>query len=97
MDWNGLKKVAFGPLGLNHEQFWHLTPGEFEDLVEGYNWRKEQEDNRLIQLAWMTANLQRAKKLPKLEKLLQKKKPKQKHNKEQLEQEWKALQADFGL
>lgn len=92
-----MKKVAFGPLGLTHVQFWSLTPGEFEDLLGGYNWRKEQEDSRLIQLAWMAANLQRAKKLPRLDKLLAKQKPKQKVTKEQREQEWGDLRADFGL
>ena len=33
--------MAFGPLNLNHAQFWRSTPGELLELYEGFQWRDE--------------------------------------------------------
>lgn len=54
MDWEGLKKTAYGPLQLKPHQFWALTLGEFNDLMEGWKWRDEHEFELL---AWQTAHL----------------------------------------
>lgn len=49
-----MKRTAFGLLGLKPWEFWRLTPGEFEEMVEGYNLRVEHEMHRL---AWHAANI----------------------------------------
>ncbi|GAB6171990.1 hypothetical protein JCM15765_14680 [Paradesulfitobacterium aromaticivorans] len=98
MDWEGLKKIAYGPLNLKPGEFWTMSPGEFNDLINGYLWRKELDENRLVQQAWLIAQLQRAKRVPKLDKLLRKPKPKEKKlSKQELLDEWKALQSEFRL
>lgn len=109
MDWEALLKVACGPLQLKPDEFWRLTPGEFQDLIEGYNWRREQEVEQrkadaelkrieLLYLAWHVAAFQRAKKLPKLQTLLKSKPAKpQRMSVEERQQEWSDLQKDFGL
>lgn len=38
------------------DEFWKLTLTEFNDLVKGYEWRDEQEWNRIAQLAAWTIN-----------------------------------------
>ena len=40
---------ALGPLGLCHEDLWHTTRGELEDLIVAYNYRRylELEDRAL--------------------------------------------------
>lgn len=32
--------MAFGPLGLRHEDLWRVTPGEVRDLIEGYRYKE---------------------------------------------------------
>ncbi|WP_307755903.1 hypothetical protein [uncultured Cloacibacillus sp.] len=34
---------ALGPLGLRHEDLWHITRGELEDLIVAYNYRRHLE------------------------------------------------------
>lgn len=93
-----MKKVAFGPLNLKPGEFWSLTPAEFGDLIEGYNWRKEQQDRQLIEQAWLTAYFQRVKKLPSLSRILKNKAAEiKKLSKEERKREWEALQKQFGL
>lgn len=36
------------------DEFWKLTLAELNDLVKGYDWREEQEWNRIAQLAAWT-------------------------------------------
>lgn len=45
-------RMAVGPLGLTHEQFWRLTPAEYEDLVEGYKMKEREKWDRE---AWVMA------------------------------------------
>jgi hypothetical protein len=41
---------------LKPDEFWRLTLTEFNDLVKGYEWRDEQEWQRIAQLAAWTIN-----------------------------------------
>lgn len=54
MNWEELKKTAYGPLQLKPHEFWRLTLGEFNDLFEGWKWRDEHD---MEMLAWQTAHL----------------------------------------
>lgn len=90
--------MAFGPLNLKPGEFWPLTPGEFLELLDGYKWRKEQEDRRLVELAWMTAYLHRVRKMPSLSRLLKNKKAEPKKlSQEERRREWEALRKKFNL
>jgi hypothetical protein len=56
MDWDALKRVAYGPLNLMPADFWSLTFKELQELVEGYKLRNESEWEKYAQLAsWITA------------------------------------------
>lgn len=96
MDWEGLKRIAFGPLSLHPDQFWQLTPTEFTDMVEGYKWRAEQAYKDRIEIAWLTAHFQRLKRLPSLDKLLKDSSvDKPKISKEERERKLAELKAKF--
>ena len=62
-------------MGLSPEEFWSLTPYEFNMMAEGFMTRRDQKTNDLIYLAWHIEAFSRAKKLPKLETLLKKRRP----------------------
>lgn len=62
--------MAFGPLNLRPWEFGWLTPGEFHQLADGYQWRQKEEARGRIALAWHIAALSRQKRLPPLERLL---------------------------
>ncbi|MDF2902366.1 MAG: hypothetical protein K0S25_4 [Bacillus sp. (in: firmicutes)] len=47
MDWEFVKEISFGALNLSHDTFWRLTPSEFLDLYDGWQWR---EDRRLEEI-----------------------------------------------
>lgn len=56
MDWDGLKRTAFGPLALMPQQFWEMTPGELKEVIEGYQLRNELEWRKIAQLAaWIVS------------------------------------------
>lgn len=55
------------------DEFWRLTLAEFNDLVKGYEWRDEQEWQRIAQLAAWTMS-PHLKKPISADKLLNKKK-----------------------
>lgn len=57
------------------DEFWRLTPFEFNIMAEGFVSKREQKTNDLIYLAWHVEAFSRAKKLPRLEALLKKRKP----------------------
>jgi hypothetical protein len=42
--------MAFGPLGLSHQEFWCLTPGELFDLEQGF---LDRQKLRQRETAWM--------------------------------------------
>jgi hypothetical protein len=58
---------------LKPDEFWRLTLTEFNDLVKGYEWRDEQEWQRIAQLAAWTIN-PHIKRAITADKLLNKKK-----------------------
>lgn len=65
-------------VGLKPFEFWELTPVELENYVQGRIYYMEVENDRSITNAWLSAGLERQKRLPKLESLLTKReKPKQ--------------------
>lgn len=43
--------MALGPLGLRHDDLWRLTPGEVQDLAEGYRYREYLEARRQARFA----------------------------------------------
>jgi len=47
-----------------------MTPREVVQVMDGAAWRAEQEQQRLLYLAWHVAALQRVKRLPSLRHLL---------------------------
>lgn len=59
--------------GVSIEGFWNMTPVETFATIEAVLWREEANQRREITQAWLTAALGRAKRLPKLERLLVKK------------------------
>jgi hypothetical protein len=56
-------------------EFWQITLWELRQVVEADNWRARQEQQRDVALAWRTASLMRAKRLPSLKRLLVASKP----------------------
>ncbi len=67
--------------GLGVEEFWRLTPRETHAAIEAWAWQLEQEGERATELirlakkiagwlAWHTAALQRAKRMPPLQRLI---------------------------
>ena len=76
MDWEALKRLAFGPLNLMPQEFWGLTQAEFKDLIEGYKWRNRREWEKIAQLAVWTS--QKLKKGTTAKKLLGNEKSEQK-------------------
>ncbi len=63
-------------MGISPEEFWRLTPFEFNLIAEGFVAREERKTSDLLYLAWHVEAFARAKKLPKLEILIKKKAPK---------------------
>jgi hypothetical protein len=95
LDWEGLKRIAFGPLSLKPHEFWQLTMGELMDMWEGYKWRQEAELRKMAQLAvWVTAPHLR--KPWSADKLLGKKQEKKKTTPEETKQVLGELIADMG-
>lgn len=56
--------------GVTVLEFWDLTPRETFMAIAAAIWRDEQAQRQQIALAWRTAALTRAKKLPTLKQLL---------------------------
>lgn len=63
-------------MGLSPDEFWKLTPYEFNLMIEGFLAREERKINDILYLAWHVEAFARAKRLPKLQTLLKKRKPK---------------------
>jgi hypothetical protein len=51
-------------------EFWGLTPRETYMVIEAAIWRNERRQQELMALAWNTAALTRAKRMPRLRTLL---------------------------
>jgi len=57
-------------IGLNIEQYWDMTPREFQIYIKAHQKAKKEKYNELLYLAWHTAALSRQEKLPELEEIL---------------------------
>ena len=68
-------------IGQGPEAFWRQTPRIFAKVVSARATAAQVEQDRMIWAAWNTAALQRAKKMPALDKLLAPRKPKAKRGK----------------
>ena len=51
-------------------EFWDLTPWETFMMIDASIWREEVQQKRDLVLAWQTAALTRAKRMPSLKQLL---------------------------
>lgn len=60
--------------GIGVTEFWELTPRETWQAIEAAIWRDRREQERETRLAWLTATLSRAKKIPSLKRLMTEKK-----------------------
>lgn len=56
--------------GVDVLTFWNLTPAETVQTIEAAAWRERQERKARLSLAWHTAALSRAKRMPSHERLL---------------------------
>lgn len=57
-------------VGLGVDEFWSLTPRELKLALEAGAWQAEQARKRAVQQAWLTAALERSKRMPRLKSLL---------------------------
>jgi hypothetical protein len=57
-------------MGLSEEDFWNLTPREWQRLNQAQQWRNDQQARRDVTQAWQVAALVRARYLPSLAVLL---------------------------
>jgi hypothetical protein len=56
--------------GLSVQEFWDMTPRETIAALDAAAWRIRQEQMQMLSLAWHTAALTHARKLPPLARLL---------------------------
>lgn len=63
-------------IGLSIDEFNKITPYELGLHAETFNKKRLYQQNLLIQQAWLISKLSKAKKIPDLQKLLVKEKPK---------------------
>jgi len=56
--------------GISVLEFWDLTPWETFMMIDASIWREEIQQKRDLVLAWQTAALTRAKRMPSLKQLL---------------------------
>jgi len=56
--------------GVDALTFWALTPRETVQTIEAARWREERAQKQAVTAAWLTATLSRAKRVPKLARLL---------------------------
>jgi len=62
-------------VGVSEDKFWRMTPRQYFRQMKGEGRRLKREGDARIEQAWITAMLSRAKKVPRLEKLLEGDKP----------------------
>jgi len=77
-------------------KFWDYTPYELSILIDKYIKDKKDRNKDMLCLAWYTEKLHRAKKLPKLEKLLEEDKPKRVMTTKEMLEQVKKLNSIFG-
>lgn len=69
IDWDELLSAALR-VGLGVDEFWSLTPRELSLVMEARMWQAEQTRKLAVQQAWLTAVLERSKRVPPLKRLL---------------------------
>lgn len=69
IDFEALLKQALR-CGILVADFWEMTPRETKMAIEAAIWRDERQQRQALSLAWHTAALSRAKRLPSLKRLL---------------------------
>jgi hypothetical protein len=89
-------KIAVGEMGMRPEEFWKLTPYEFQTMIEGHTNKQKNKYNDLKGLAWYIAVLSRAKEIPELEKLLGESTPKKEQTPEEMVAIARILNAAYG-
>jgi hypothetical protein len=90
-----MEHVAF--IGIKPNEFYEMTPREIENYANGQIKRIEIEQDMLVTNAWLSAGLERQKRLPKLEELTKKRPKKIKpQTEEEMFQMVKILNAAFG-
>ena len=65
--------IAIAELGISIKEYWSMTPREFVNAVEH---KRDLERVKMNTTTWLTAALQRAKRLPPLKQLLMDHRPK---------------------
>ncbi len=94
-DWDGLIVSAL-EAGVDLDEFWRRTPAELGFIFEAFNKNIERESNLALLNTWMSAALQRTKRMPLLKDLIKEpKKTKRQTWKDQLAFV-KMLNAAFG-
>jgi hypothetical protein len=80
-------------------EFWDLTPRETFMMIDASLWREEVQQKQDLTLAWQTAALIRAKRLPSLKQLLNNKpaKPLRGEELEKRRQEFKEMTANLDV
>lgn len=81
--------------GISINDFWGMTPRELEIYIDAYVENLKLNHERMITYAYMGAYLQRAKRMPRLDKLLEDKNKKARTAEDMLEM-IKGLNASFG-
>lgn len=71
LDWPKRQEQALRA-DISIEAFWEMTPRETDMAIEAALWRMEQQQDYGLQMAWLTAALQRTKRMPSLRTLMTK-------------------------
>jgi hypothetical protein len=83
-------------LGLSYSDWENITPYELSVCSEGYIERKEMESHEAITMVWLGEHFHRSKRLPELNKLLNRTKQKKQMTDEEMLNTVKRLNAQFG-
>lgn len=81
---------------MKHEEFYDLTPAEFEEVFKGYQDRRKRDLEDLVYQAWHVAKLSRLKDIPNLEDLFNRKPEKKPQTDEEMLAKARILNALFG-
>jgi len=79
--------------GVSTLEFWEMTPRELNLAMEAASWRMQNEQMIAMSLAWHTAALTRAKRMPTLREMLNRIKPKKQIPVEQQRDDFERIKA----
>lgn len=81
-------------MGISIEAFWEMTPRETIAALDAAAWRMRQEQTQMLSLAWHTAALMRAKRMPALSQMVARlKRPRRNEPIERRREEFEELKA----